>query len=121
LSNIDNLIVSACPVTSLEGLNGMSLQFLRLRYCSSLSGLSGIPHLSALKSLELIQCGVTSLQPLSQLGEGLEELRVIRCSGVQEKVLELAQVQTSAAVVVAGSSVREVVLAGGVRRAVESD
>jgi hypothetical protein len=70
LSNIDNLIVSACPVTSLEGLNGTSFQSLRLRYCSSLSKLSEVPHLSALKSLELIQCGVTSLQPLSQLGEG---------------------------------------------------
>jgi hypothetical protein len=62
--------------------------------------------------------GVTSLQPLSQLGEGLQILRVYGCTGVQEEVLELPHVQPTADVDVSCSNLREVVLAGGVRRAV---
>jgi hypothetical protein len=69
--------------------------------------------------LELTICDeVTSLEPLSQLGEGLQELKVYGCRRVQEEVLELPHVQPTAVVDVEESNVREVVLAGGLRRAV---
>jgi hypothetical protein len=118
LSSMKELVVSWCPVTSLEGLNRMSLQSLSLTYCSSLTQLSGVEHLPALKSLRVVGCGVTSLQPLSLLGEGLQKLEVFDCRSVQEEVLELPHVQPTAGVRVSNSRVKEVVLAGGVRRAV---
>jgi Leucine-rich repeat (LRR) protein len=118
LSSMEQLMVVECFNTSLEGMNCMSLQSLCFRQCSSLVQLSGVEHLSALKSLELMQCGVNSLQPLSQLGTGLQKLRVLWCSRVQEEVLEMPHVQPTANLVVMFSNVREVVLAGGVRRAV---
>jgi Leucine-rich repeat (LRR) protein len=116
LSILKQLRVSGSAITSLEGINSMSLQSLTLIGCSSLTQLSGVGHLSALKSLVVEQCGVTSLQPLSQLGEGLQELRVSWCRAVQEEVLEVPLVQPTALVVVNASNVREVVLAGGVRK-----
>jgi hypothetical protein len=110
-----------CCISSLEGLCSVSLQSLTLKDCNSLTHLSGVEHLSALKDLEVNACdNVTSLQVLSQLGEGLQELKVYGCKRVQEEVLELPHVQPTADVVVEESSVREVVLAGGVRRAVGS-
>jgi hypothetical protein len=67
----------------------------------------------------LILCGaVTTLQPLSQLREGLQELCVIGCTEVQEEVLELPHVQPSAGVVVDFSNVKVMVLARGQRRVV---
>jgi hypothetical protein len=60
-------------------------------------------------------CGVTSLQPLSQLGEGLQELVVYGCGEVQDEVLELPHVQPTSVVIVNGSNMREMVLAGGIR------
>jgi Leucine-rich repeat (LRR) protein len=118
LSSLQELEVYHCGgVTSLEGLYSMLLQSLSLTGCSSLTELSGIEHLSALKSLDVVRCGVTSLQPLSHLGQGLRDLRVIGCSRVQERVLELPHVQPTAYVSVQDSNVREVVLAGGLRRA----
>jgi hypothetical protein len=63
-------------------------------------------------------CAVTSLQPLSQLGDKLQRLVITNCSEVQEVVLQLPHVQTSAQVQIYDSGVREVVLAGGVSRAV---
>jgi hypothetical protein len=119
LTSLHALAVYRCSLTSLKGLHSMSLQALLVNDCSFLSQLSGVEHLSALKCLVLEHCGcVTSLQPLSQLGEGLEELVVKECRAVQEEVLELPNVQPTAHVVVEYSNVREVVLAGGVRRAV---
>jgi hypothetical protein len=112
------LEVSACALSSLEDLDSMSLQSLGLYHCSSLTLLSGVEHLSALKSLQVMDCEVTSLQPLSELREGLQKLEVCRCKTVQEEVLELPRVQPTGSVVVYDSNVREVVLAGGVRRAV---
>jgi Leucine-rich repeat (LRR) protein len=95
LSSMEELEVTECGLTSLDGLEG----------------------LSALKSLQVMHCGVTSLQPLSQLGEGLQVLRVYGCEGVQEEVLELPHVQPTADVDVRCGNVKEVVLAGGVRLA----
>jgi hypothetical protein len=120
LSSLKELSLYADKLTSLEDLSGISLQSLSLTWCSSLTNLSGFEHLSALKSLEVKGCGVTSLQLLSQLGEGLQKLRVVGCRRVQEEVLELPHVQPTADVVVECSSVKEVVLAGGERRAVGS-
>jgi hypothetical protein len=116
LSRMEHLRASWCCLTSLEGLYGMSLQSLSLFNCSSLMDLSGVEHLSTLNSLEVEMCGVTSLQPLSQLGTGLRTLKVIACKSVQEEVLELPHVQPRADVTVHDSNVKEVVLAGGVRR-----
>jgi Leucine-rich repeat (LRR) protein len=118
LSSLKQLGVVNCNLTSLEGLNSISLQYLTLSYCPSLTHLSGTEHLSALKKLHVMGCGsVTSLQPLSQLGVGLQVLKVFWCNEVQEEVLELPNVQPTADVAVHESNVREVVLAGGVRRA----
>jgi hypothetical protein len=118
LSSLKHVVLFEGSLTSLEGLNGMSLQSLNLRDCRSLTHLSGMEHLSALTSLLVVQCGVTSLQPLSQLGEGLHMLRVSYCKGVQEEVSQLPHVQPTADVVVRHSNVKEVVLAGGLWRAV---
>jgi Leucine-rich repeat (LRR) protein len=115
LTSMKDMQVYSARVTSLEGLNSMSLQSLSLRYCHSLTQLSAVAHLSGLESLVVEQCGVTSLQPLSQLGEGLKNLKVIGCSDVCEQVLELPHVRPTAGVVVKGSNVRKVVLAGALR------
>jgi hypothetical protein len=121
LESLMVLRVCSCVVTSLEDLEGMpALQSLTLFNCSCLTQLAGVEHLSALKSLSVECCGVTSLQPLSQLGEGLQKLSVVGCKRVQEEILELPHVQPTADVVVSYSNVQEVVLAGGVRRAVVS-
>jgi Leucine-rich repeat (LRR) protein len=104
--------------TSLEGLCGTSLQSLSLSHCRSLTSLSGVEQHEALTSLMVESCGVTSLQPLSQIGEGLQALLVRNCREVQEVVLELPNVWTTAHVDVYKSGVREVVLAGGVSRTV---
>jgi Leucine-rich repeat (LRR) protein len=117
LGSLKHLKMSRCSVTSLEGLNGMSLQSLSLQSCNYLTQLSGVENLSALKSLEVYHCVVTSLQPLSQLGEGLQKLLVDWCSRVRDKVLKLPHVRPTAHVVVRYSKVKEVVLAGGVTRA----
>jgi hypothetical protein len=115
LSSLEDVVLCDCNMTSLEGLNSMSLQSLSLTLCRFLSELSGVEHMSALKDLELARCGVTSLQPLSQLGEGLQKLEVSWCEGVQEEVLVLPQVQPTADISVMTSTVREVVLAGGLK------
>jgi hypothetical protein len=95
-----------------------SMEKLSLQWCG-VSSLQPLRGLSSLKSLEVIYCdGFSSLQPLSQLGEGLQMLEVSGCRGVQEEVLELPNVQPTASVVIGGSNLKEVVLAGGVRRAV---
>jgi Leucine-rich repeat (LRR) protein len=118
LSSMKELEVYDGRLTSLEGLSSMAMQSLSLDVCSSLCSLSGVEHLSALQSLAVINCGITSLQPLSELGEELQELEVLSCSHVREVVLELPHVQPTADVEVEFSNVREVVLAGGVRRRV---
>jgi hypothetical protein len=117
LASLNNIMLHSCSVTSLEGIYGLSLRTLIVIRCSSLTQLSGVEHLSSLNRLEVEDCGcVTSLQPLSQLGEGLQKLVVKECSAVQEEVLELPHVKPTAGVVVESSNVKEVVLAGGVRR-----
>ena len=81
--------------------------------------LAGVESFGALKELQLWDCGVTSLQPLShRLGPGLQKLYVSYCRQVEEEVLELPHVQLTAEVKFVRSNVREVVLAGGIRRAV---
>jgi hypothetical protein len=115
LSSLKQLKVRRCGLRSLGGLNSMSLQSLQVKHCSSLTQLFGLEHLSTLMSLTVTHCGVTSLQPLSQLGEGLQKLKVSWCRQVQEEFLELPHVQPTADVVAKISNVREVVLAGGVR------
>jgi hypothetical protein len=119
LGRVKQLEVTECPLTSLEGPDSMSLQSLSLSVCSSLTHLSELQHLSALNSLKVEDChGLTSLQALSQLGTGLRRLTISGCRGVQGAVLELPHVQPTADVVVEYSNVKEVVLAGGVKRAV---
>jgi hypothetical protein len=122
LSSLERLQVSGCGISSLEGLSGMlstSLRSLQVDSCSNLTNVSGIEQLKALESLKVFACGVTGLQPLCQLGGGIGYLSVSDCSEVQEVVLELPQVQPTAHVEISGSGVREVVLAGGVIRAME--
>jgi hypothetical protein len=111
LTSMRHLKVHGGKITSLEGLNSMSMQSLSLTHCRSLTHLSGVEHFSALKSLEVEQCGLNSLQPLSQLGEAFQRLRVYHCKGVQEKVLEFPHVQRLD-VHVFWSNVKKVVLGG---------
>jgi hypothetical protein len=47
----------------------------------------------------------------------LQRLKVVKCNNVQEEVVELPHVQPTADVVVIAGNVKEVVLAGGERRA----
>jgi Leucine-rich repeat (LRR) protein len=121
LSCMKDLRMVGCCVSSLGSLHSMSMQSLTFFNCSSLTELSGVEHLSSLQSLVVEGCGVTSLQPLSQLRECLQELKVYGCKQVQEEVLDLPYVQPTADVVVQGSNVRKVVVAGGggVRRVVQ--
>jgi hypothetical protein len=120
LSSLKQLVVSECDLTSLEGLPSRSLQDLSLSGCSSITQLSGAEHLTALTSLELVCCGVTSLQPLSLSRQGLQKLVVHQCESVQEEVLELPHTLPTLDVVVTCSNVKAVVLAGGVRRVVQT-
>ena len=105
--------------TSLAGLEGnlcTCLQTLRLGPCGQLRQLTGIEGLTGLQRLDMYACGVTSLQLVGQLVGGLRELLVVGCSMVQEKVLELPHVKPTAQVCIDSSNVKEVVLAGGVRK-----
>jgi Leucine-rich repeat (LRR) protein len=110
LSSMKWLQVSDCKVSSLEGMCSKSLQSLTLRGFTSLDPWCGVEHLSALRSLCMSDCRVTSLQPLCELGQGLQDLLVYGCSGVQEEVLELPHVQPTAHVLVKASRLKEVVL-----------
>jgi hypothetical protein len=112
------LDVLECPLVSLESLCGVQLRELSLRRCTSLALLSGIEKLTGLLWLYLDDCDVTNLQPLSQLGSRIEEIHVRWCKKVHEVVLELPHLQPTAKVSMYESSVRKVVLAGGVVRAV---
>ena len=105
--------------TSLAGLEGKlctCLHSLTLEFCGQLRQLSGIEGLTALQRLVVRNCGVTSLQPVGQLVGGLKKLHVRECFSVQEEVLELPFVQPTADVSIEASTVKVVVLAGGVRR-----
>jgi hypothetical protein len=118
LSSMKEVVVLECCITSLEGLASVSLEVLSLVGCRDLIELSGLEHLPALERLKVTLCGVTSLQPLSELRNGLKLLQVYANRHVQEEVLEMPHVQPTANVLIIESDVREVVLAGGVRRAV---
>jgi hypothetical protein len=117
LTSMTELKVYDCCLTSLEGFASMSLQSISLKHCRSLTQLDGVQHLSALKSLVVAECGVTSLHPLSELGEGLQRLCVIGCKRVLEEVLELPHVQPTIYLNVSDSNVKEVVVAGLVKPA----
>ena len=109
--------------TSLAGLEGnicLRLHSLNLEYCWQLRQISGIEGLTALQELTIYGAGVTSLQPVGQLVGGLRKLTVWNCSNVQEKVLELPHIQPTADVVFGLVKVKELVLAGGVRKEVGS-
>ena len=118
---LQSLEVLSCPMTSLEGLEGTlstSLQSLKLWRCYSLRQLSGLERLFGLQQLDFSGCGVTSLQPLAELTGDLVKVSIGYCESVKEVVLELPHTQPTADVQVWNSNVKEVVLAGGVRRAV---
>jgi internalin A len=120
LSSLKQLAVSECYLASLEGFQSMSLKDLSLSGCRSLTHLSGVQHLTALTSLEVQGCGVTSLRPLSLLRQGLLKLRVHHCERVQETVLVLPHTSPTADVVVTCSNVKAVVLADGSSRAADT-
>ena len=109
--------------TSLAGLQGSlctCLHSLRLESCSKLKLLSGIEGLTALQQLEVEGARVTSLQHVGQLVGGLKKLHVKYCLDVQEDVLELPHMQPTASIMIRRTKVKEVVLAGGVRRRVDA-
>ena len=107
--------------TSLAGLEGnlcTSLHTLTLQGCLLLRELSGIEGLTALQYLEIKMSRVTSLQPIGQLVGGLEQLHLWYCDKVEQEVLELPHIQPTAVISIIGSTIKEVLLAGGVRRRV---
>ena len=109
---------------SLAGLEGnlcTCLHSLLLDRCGQLKQLSGIENLTALQKLHIDACGVTSLEPVGRLVGGLRLLYVEYCSMVQEEVLELPHIQPTAEVCIRNSNVKEVVLAGGVRKRVGAE
>ena len=97
LSNLSSLHIFDLPraagsLSSLEGIEGLGkcLKSLWLHHCMSLHSLSGIEGLTALEHLELICCGVTSLQPLAGLvAPGLERIYIRHCGGLEKKPLVL--------------------------------
>ena len=120
LGSLRHLCISVdVAVTSLAGLEGSictCLQSLKLESCYLLRQLSGIEGLSALERLGINCCSVTSLQPVGQLVGGLRWLSVEGCCDVREEVLNLPHIPPTADVRIVRSNVKEVVLAGGVRR-----
>ena len=119
LGSLQSLYIGG-TFTSLAGLEGnvcTCLRSLTLNSCRELRQLSGVEGLTALQELVISYAsGLTSLQPVGQLVGGLREFRVSDCNMVQKKVLELPHIQPTAHVSIARSNVKEVVLAGGVRR-----
>ena len=119
LSTLTRLRVYDCPLTSLEFLRGTlstCLQSLHVWRCKHLQRMSGLEAVKALQELLIYSCGLTSLQPLAHVTTGLEKLHVTRCSQVQDEVLELPHMEPTSDVRISFSNVREVVLAGGIRR-----
>ena len=124
LGNLEQLSLIDGTFTSLTGLQGnmrTSLHSLTLEGCYRLVSLWGIEGFSALEQLKISDCKVISLQPVERLVGGLEALRVYDCRRVQGEVLELPYIQPRAIVRIARSKVKEVVLAGGVRKRVDGD
>ena len=111
---------SGCGLTSLAGLEGLgsSLQVLTAYNCTTLQSLAGIEQLQALQELRVEGCSaVSSLQSLCELRE-LQHVDICGCTEVvAEDALVLPYTQPAAYVkVFRCGSLREVVLAGGVRR-----
>ena len=120
LCSLESLHIYQCPLTSLEGLEGRFLKSLKLEFCDSLRQLSGFEKLSALHELVIDKCGVTSLQPLAELRGAKVKLSIEKCHKVKEEVLELPHIQATADVKMWWvGKLKEVVLAGGVRRFVD--
>ena len=117
LRKLETLTLGAPMLKSLEGLS-TGLTSLTLKAAPQLVSLAGIEGLTALQQLKFYECGLTSLQPVGQLVGGLRKLDVTYCHSVQEEVLELPHVQPTADVRIVSSTVKEVVLARGVRRRV---
>jgi hypothetical protein len=103
-------------VKSLAGMQSLR-SCLRSLSCCTLHSLEGIEELTGLQKVELEDGDFTSLQPLAML-QHLRELRVVWCSEVVESVLVLPSFDVAGSIGISDSSVKEVVLAGGVRMAV---
>ena len=120
LGNLASLSIGG-TFASLAGLEGnlcTSLHRLTLQFCKQLRDLSGIEGLVAVQQLDIAACEVTSLQPIGRLVGGLKKLHVRYCDEVRQVVLELPHMQPSADVSIEFSTVKEVVMAGGVRKTV---
>jgi hypothetical protein len=103
-------------VKSLAGTQSLR-SCLKSLSCCRLHSLEGIEVLTGLQKVELEDGDFTSLQPLAML-QHLRELRVVWCSEVVESVLVLPSFDIAGSIEIKDSSVKEVVLAGGVRMAV---
>ena len=119
-SSLNELRIYSCPLTSLESLRGSlstCLQSLQIWVCRELQLMSGVEGLQALQELKIESCGVTSLRALANVTTGLKKLVIDCCRHVQDEVLELPHMQpTSDVKIDECGNVREVVLAGGIRR-----
>ena len=121
ITSLDALVgsedgVEVGHLVGLEGLVGLSssLKQLTLASCTTLSSLAGLEKLSALQELSVRDCGITSLQRVADMKVGLTRLCVHWCSNVQEDVLELPEIHSTAHDQIIGSSIKKVLVAGSV-------
>jgi Leucine-rich repeat (LRR) protein len=124
LTNLQTLEVTGeLSLLSLEGIEGLrdSLKTLRLEGCEGLQSLSGLEQQSMLQKLTVEKCGVTSLQPVSELSAvGMTQLSILFCSQVQEQVLELPHLPPTVQIEFWRCNVQQVVLAGNVKIEVQA-
>jgi hypothetical protein len=121
LAGVGNSItgLSLVHVSSLAGTQSLG-SCLRSLSCSELASLEGVEVLTGLQKVELIGGSCTSLQPLAGL-QNLRELRVNYghyCPDVLDSILVLPHFDPAGSIKIERSRVKEVVLAGGVHRAV---
>ena len=108
---------SVQSLVSLEGIKSLqSLKRIRLSGCKELRSLSGLEQLSMLRELSVVDCAVTSLQPVAEMHHGaLTWLCIRSCQQVQEVLLELPHLQPSARYEFVFCNVKQVVVAGKVQ------
>jgi Leucine-rich repeat (LRR) protein len=121
---LESLRIMGAQITSLRGLESFRgcLVYLCLVDCPKLDSLSGVEGINNLHGIRVGSCGLTSLEPLACLGRKQKDPEMImidiyRCTAVKEEILELPYLPATASVDISESNVKEVVVAGRLRRA----
>jgi hypothetical protein len=103
-------------VSSLAGIQSLG-SCLRSLYFDELQSLEGVEALSGLQKVQLVHGNFTSLQPLAGL-QHLRKLSVDMWAEVVDSILELPHFDPAGSISIGASTVKGVVLAGGVHMAV---